>query len=247
MPDVNGLAERLKGCHHANVKQLGEEHFTVDFLESYSGGMMHALRMAEGLGQITYHPSELDKCVIHNCARNLIQDLWKSGIPRIKEFVDSNGRFDLEKALASGDYGKLSDKLAHNLDVGREVIYGITSKVYDDWVQNLRQRNSLSRTEDPIPLMYTVYRLHSVLIGGGDWQAPSIMDATFTSVGREIFACLADYPDLSRQELEVIAENSIQEGIMRASQLAINSTATEQVVRDVTERGGAGVRIRPSG
>ncbi|MEK6949065.1 MAG: hypothetical protein AABX34_02510 [Nanoarchaeota archaeon] len=245
MPDINDLAQRLEGCHHANVERLGEEYFTVDFLEHSAGGMMHALRMAEGVGPITYHPSELDKCVIHYCVRNLIQDLWEFGIPRIKRFVDSNGRFDLEKALASGDYGNLSDELAHNLDVGREVVYGITSKVYDDWVQNLKQRNQLSRTEDPIPLTYTVYKLHSVLISGGDWQAPSIMDATFTSAGRENFDWLVDYPNLSRQELEVITENSIEEGIKQASQLAIKSTAKEQVVRDVTKRGDMAYVLDP--
>ena len=63
------------------------------------------------------------------------------------------------------------------------------------------------------------------------------MDKTFTSAGRENFDWLADYPDLSRKEIEAIVNNSISEGIEYASRLAINSTAREQIVQDVTSRG----------
>ena len=124
---------------------------------------MHAVRVAQSLGQVKYMPSEFEKCVMHYCVRNLIQDLWNFSSPRISQFVDSNARFDLEKALASGNYGVLSDDIRQNLDVGTKMIYGITSKSYDDWVANLEYRSKLDNEQDKIPLMYKVYRLHSGL------------------------------------------------------------------------------------
>jgi len=245
MSNIDDLATRLQGCTHANVKQLGEEYFTKDFLESTLNEMMRAVRMAEAWGSITYHPSELDKCAIHYCVRDLIRDLWDFSIPRIRHFVDSNGRFNLEKALESGDYGNLSSDINHNLDVGRSIIAGITSKIYSDWVQNLKEREKSNRG-DLVPLMYMVYVLHSVLIDGGDKESPTIMDKTFSSAGRENFAWLVDYPNLSRQEIEAIAENSISEGIAQASQLAIGSAAKEQAVRKLTARGEMAYVLDPA-
>jgi hypothetical protein len=238
MSDTEDLAERLKGCTHANVKQLGEEHFTTDFLEKMSRGLAHGLRVTEGSGlQAAYHPTELDKCVIHYCVRNLIQDLWKFGTHTIKEFLDPNGRFDLEKALLSGDYGSLSDDLPQNLDVGREIYYGITKKIYDAWVDNLRERNKLGPEVDAIPLMFALYRYHNALVSGIGLQAVTILENTFTSAGSKHFHWLADYPNLSRQEIEQIAENSIGGDIQQASGLSIESVAIEKVATDVAERG----------
>ena len=222
MSDLADLEEKLRGCTHANINKLGEEYFTADFLESMANGLNHAVRTSEDFFLVEYQPSEFIKCVIHYCVRNLIRDLWEFSSPRIAQFVDENGRFDLEKALSSGDYGSLSDDMTHNLDVGRKIIYGITSEVYDNWIGALKKRRSLGSAQDPIPLMYAVYKLHSVLLNDGDWQTPSIMDATFTSAGRENFDWLLDYPHLSRQEIEAIVNNSIDGSIEYASKLAIN-------------------------
>ena len=236
MLDVDGLADKLRGCPHANVKQLGEEYFTLDFLKRTADGFLRASAMSEGL-TVHYEPTEVDKCVAHYCARNLINDLWEFSIPRIRQFVQPDRRFDLEKALESGDYGVLTDDLSHNFDVGRKMIYWITAKAYDEWVQNLGDRNKSSKGQDSISVMYKVYKLHSAFLNGANLRAESIMDVTFTRAGSENFAWLVDYPNLSRQELEEITENSIQGVIDFASKLAINSSAREDVVNMATLRG----------
>lgn len=236
MLEVDGLADKLKGCPHANVKQLGEEHFTLDFLKSTVNGFLQAKRMAEGL-YVTYEPSELDKCVAHYCARGLIKDLWEFAVPRIREFVNPDGKFNLEKGLASGDYGSLTDDLMHNFDVGREMIYWTNARIFDDWVQSLHKRYRASEGKDPVPVMFQVYQLHSAFLNGGDLGAESIMNATFTRAGSENFAWLVNHPNLTRQELEEIAENSIPGIVEFASKLAINSTAREEIVNEADSRG----------
>lgn len=236
MLDVDGLADKLKGCPHANVKQIGEEHFTPEFLKYVVGGFLHAKRMAEGL-QVTYEPTEVDKLVAHYCARDLIKDLWEFAIPKLRDFVKPDGRFDLEKGFASGDYGSLTEDLTHNFDIGRKMIYWTNAGIYDSWVQNLHQRYRESGGNELVPIMFQVYQLHSASLNGGDLGAETIMNATFTRAGQENFAWLADHPPLTRQQLEEIAENSIPGIIEFASKLAINSTAREEVVNEAESRG----------
>jgi hypothetical protein len=186
MLDVNELADKLKGCPHANVKQIGEEHFTPEFLKHVVGGFLAAKCMSEGL-QVTYEPTEADKLVVHYCARSLIKDLWEFAIPRLKEFVKPDGRFDLEKGLASGDYGSLTEDLTSNFDIGREMIYWTNARIYGSWVQNLNQRYKASGGNELVPIMFQVYQLHSAFLNGGDLGAETIMDATFTRAGRKSF------------------------------------------------------------
>ena len=233
MKDIGELTRSLTGATHANVQQIGDEICTAEFLDKTIDGMTHAWRMMQGVGA-EYHPSEFNKVLVHYCVRHLIQDLWESGVPELLLFIDNNGRFILENGLGFGGHQLTSD-LSANLEIGKEIICEITSKMYREWIENLKQRNERNG-KDPIPLIYMVYHFHSALIHGGDMSQRTIMDTTFTRAGKEHFEWLSHYPNLSREEIETIARNSIGEGIKQASQLAIGSFGEEDVVKEATER-----------
>lgn len=234
---IEQLEKDLEGRKSVNLNRIAGEHFTPGFLEAEAGRLMYVATMAADLGMpVQYNPPELEKCVVHFSARRLIGDLWKFSIPKIKPFVTEEGRFDLDRAVTDGKIGKPSKDIEGNLVAGFEFVYDLTSETYAEWLEDLKRRYQ-EDPHDPMATLYRIYKAHSVLISGGDWQSRTILDSTFTSAGKERFNWMREHPDLSRAELEKIVENSREGSIEQASLLGIKSTAKEGILREATARG----------
>lgn len=234
---IEELEANLKGATHANLKQIAKEYFTPEFLEREATMLFTTAKMAEGLPFFVNHrPSELDKCVIHYCSRELISDLWGFSTPTLSRFVADDGRFRLDDAFAEGEGNQLATDVRGNLEVGKRLISDMTHQLWVDWVQDLGQRHKRD-PRDQAAVMFTIYRSYSMLLCGGDWSVPTIMEATFTSAGRENFDWVRDYPDMSRAELEEIVENSMADSLELAKKLGIKSHTREKVLRDAIGRG----------
>ncbi len=230
------LENHLRGVAHLNLKQLSEEHFSREFLYTEAHGLFLTAKMAGDLGMtVTYHPTELQKCLTHYCSRELIKDLWNKSSPTIRQYLTPEGKFDLDTAFASQGLGH-SKNIHRYLARGKTFIYDTTQKLYGDWLDSLREEEK-AQPNNLKTLMLLYYRSHSTLINGGDWSIPTVMEMTFTSAGKETFDWVAGYPHMTREVIEAIADNSIDMFIEQASQLGLKSTAREQVLRDATDRG----------
>lgn len=231
---IEDLQTSLEGATDANLKQIAKDYFTPQFLQEYAGALLNNVSRVNMLGiPVEYNPSELDKCVIHYCTRELIGDLWNFSIPTLRRHMTGEGRFNLDEAVASST---LTPDIQPNLDIGKRFILETTDQLCKGWVRDLYQRHQID-DKDQTAIKFAIYRAHSTLIGGGDWDHPSVLFTTFTSAAREAFDWVRDYPNLSRAEVEEITGNSTEGFIQQADQLGIKSHAKEVVIREVTDRG----------
>lgn len=227
---------RLKGCTSVNLKKLAQEHFTPTYLEGEANRLLGVARRVDALGlPIAYHPTEMDKCVVHYCSRELIADLWNFTMPAVKPLIKEDGRFDVERAQREKKLDNLTGDISDALDTGQEFIASMMDGLFEDWVATLKKRYMADKS-DALATMFTIYKTHSRLITG-DWSAPTILELTFASAGREKFDWLKESPDMSRVELENIVSASRRGPVEQADQLGIKSAVKEEVLRRATERG----------
>ncbi len=242
---TTSLEKQLAGCTHVNLKQLAEEHFTPAFIETTAERLLTAAGMTRNLGfQVRYEPKELEKCVVHHCARELIRDLWDFSLPAVKELIKNDGRFDLDKAVERGALEHPGDSLEENLENGQFFISKTTNNLHDRWVDSLKERYQADR-RDQMAIKYMLYRSYQILICGGELEQPTILERTFASAGKETFDWTRDYPDLSREELEEIVLNSRRGLLEQADQLGIKSASKEEVLRNATTTGDLAYVLDP--
>jgi hypothetical protein len=183
--------------------------------------------------------TELDKCLAHYAARELIADLWSFSEPTISSFIDPKGRFNLDKAITEGTLPPISPDITENLEAGCNFLFKTNDNLFEKWASGFDKRAREDRNgKDGV--LFKISKSYAIIVNKGDLGASSALEATFLSAGRENFDWVRDYPDMSREELEEIVEHSRIEHLRIASQFSMKSVVREDAVIAATKRGELG-------
>lgn len=234
------LDAALRGCTHVNLREFGERYFTVDFLLEVAGSYRHALQMTEGLAglmNVSVGMAELDKAIGHFCARKLLDDMWQFNAPVAQAKLDSEGRFKLDEIFDGEHRPKLGENIHENLELGGRYVVDLFDAMYGEWFDTLNERRGVSLDEDPTRIYYFVYDLFSKLMRINYSDKTPAIESTFMDSAHPMFRWMEDEVGLTREQLDRIIENTVQNDVRLAGNHGLHSQSRSEVLQRHLDRG----------